>query len=417
MKKIILLLVLTLVLFPKTILASNTTGARIGNMYYDNLIDAINAAQENATIKLLSNAALEKGLILTKNLTIDLNGNTITSPTAVFEVQKGTLTLIGKGLIKETEPNYGVIRVIGNETPTNEIYSGVKVGKDVVLEGWAGIFVSHKNKKSFGVKADLEGTVNAVSDTSGGVGIGVYINGSIQDKNNEPVINILDGAKINSNGVGVYVGGYSNILIKKANITGVENGLGIKSGNIEIDGATITCTGEDYTPTEGYSNGILKSGTAIQIESNTGYAGDIKLNIKDGKFISKNSNVLYEYIGGGNKTQVDKISISGGTFNSEANKNVFLLSESFKSIHPKFVSGGKYSSNINEYLLSGYQSTLDNDYYVVTSSTMKTVFLENTNNSNNVITTIITLVILMILSLITYLNRNKILEFIKRWYN
>jgi len=414
MKKIILFVVLTLLLFPKTILASNTTGAKIGNMYYDNLIDAINAAQENATIKLLSNAALEKGIILTKNITIDLNGNTISSPTSVFEVQKGVLTITGKGIIRETEPNYGVIRVIGSEIPTDEKYSIVKVGKDVTLEGWAGIFVSHKDKKSYGVNVYLEGKVNAVSDISGGVGIGVYINGSIQEKNNEPVINIMDGAIINSNGVGIYVGGYSNVIINKASITGVENGLGIKAGNIEINGATIICTGEDYTPTEGYSNGILKSGTSIQIESNTGYAGDINLNIKDGNFISKHSNVLYEYIGKGTTTQVDNINISGGTFNSEENKNVFLLSNSFKNIHSKFVSGGKYTSNIDEYLLSGFETSLDNNYYVVTSNTMKSVFYETNSTASKITSLIITIVIITILSIIAYINRDKIIKFVKK---
>lgn len=414
MIKKILILIITILLLPNNIYASSNTGARIGNNYYDSLSDAINEAKENETIKLLSNAPLEKGIILTKSITIDLNGNTITSPTAVFEVQKGTLTIKGKGLIKETEPNYGVIRVIGNETPTNEVYSAIKVGKDVTLEGWAGIFVSHKNKKSFNVQVDFEGKINAVSDTAGGTGIGIYINGSIQDKSNEPVINILDGADISSDGVGVYIGGYSNVNIKKTTITGIENGLGIKAGNITIDGATITCTGKDYTPTEGYNDGILKSGTTIQIESNKGYAGNIKLDIKEGKFISKDSNVLYEYIGGGNKTQVENIKISGGTFISEKNKDVFLLSDSFISTHPKFISGGKYTSNVNKYLLSGYQTTLDNNYYIVTSNTMKSVFKETTNSRFNPITLIITIVIILILSIVAYINRNKIIKLIKK---
>ena len=414
MIKKILILIITILLLPNNIYASSNTGARIGNNYYDSLSDAINEAKENETIKLLSNAPLEKGIILTKSITIDLNGNTITSPTAVFEVQKGTLTIKGKGLIKETEPNYGVIRVIGNETPTNEVYSAIKVGKDVTLEGWAGIFVSHKNKKSFNVQVDFEGKINAVSDTAGGTGIGIYINGSIQDKSNEPVINILDGADISSDGVGVYIGGYSNVNIKKTTITGIENGLGIKAGNITIDGATITCTGKDYTPTEGYNDGILKSGTTIQIESNKGYAGNIKLDIKEGKFISKDSNVLYEYIGGGNKTQVENIKISGGTFISEKNKDVFLLSDSFISTHPKFISGGKYTSNVNKYLLSGYQTTLDNNYYIVTSNTMKSVFKETTNSRFNPITLIITVVIILILSIVAYINRNKIIKLIKK---
>ena len=414
MIKKILILIITILLLPNNIYASSNTGARIGNNYYDSLSDALNEAKENETIKLLSNAPLEKGIILTKSITIDLNGNTITSPTAVFEVQKGTLTIKGKGLIKETEPNYGVIRVIGNETPTNKVYSAIKVGKDVTLEGWAGIFVSHKNKKSFNVQVDFEGKINAVSDTAGGTGIGIYINGSIQDKSNEPVINILDGGDISSDGVGVYIGGYSNVNIKKATITGIENGLGIKAGNITIDGATLTCTGKDYTPTEGYNDGILKSGTTIQIESNKGYAGNIKLDIKEGKFISKDSNVLYEYIGGGNKTQVENIKISGGTFISEKNKDVFLLSDSFISTHPKFISGGKCTSNVNKYLLSGYQTILDNNYYIVTSNTMKSVFKETTNSRFNPITLIITIVIILILSIIAYINRNKIIKLIKK---
>jgi len=415
MIKKIFVAVLFLCAFPSIIFASNATGAKIGDMYYDNLRDAIENAEENQTIKLLSNTQLEKGIVLTKNITIDLNGNTITSPTAVFEIQKGYLTLTGKGVIRETEPNYGVIRVIGSEIPTNEKYSAVKVGKDVTLEGWAGIFVSHKNKKSYDTYVYLEGTINATSDTQGNRGIGVYVNGSIQDKNNEPVINIMDGANIYSNGFGLYIGGYSNVYINKANITANFGGIAIKAGSLHIDGATITCTGKDETPTEGNGNGINESGTTIQIESNKGYAGDIKLNIKDGKFTSKNSNVIYEYVSNGSSTTVKNINISGGTFVSETDKNIFLLSDSFKNKHSKFIGGGKYTSNINEYLLSGYSTSLHNGYYVVTSSTMKTVFLEtNDNPTNKIISLLITLVILTIISLLAYINRNKILKFVKR---
>lgn len=414
MIKKFILVVVVIFMFPNDILASNNVGAKIGNMYYDNLSDAISAAKENETIKLLSNAPLEKGIILTKNIKIDLNGNTITSPTAVFEVQKGLLTLTGKGFIRETEPNYGVIRVIGSEKPTDEKYSIVKVGKNVTLEGWTGIFVSHKDKKSYGVNVYLEGKVNAVSDIQKNKGIGIYVNGSIQDKNNEPTINILDGATINSNGFGLYIGGYANVFINKASITGTFGGIAIKAGTLDINGATITCTGKDETPTESNGDGINESGTSIQIESNKGYAGDIELNIKDGKFISKNSNVIYEYVSNGSNTQVKNINISNGTFVSEANKNIFLLSDSFKSTHPRFISGGKYTSNINDYLLSGYETTLDNNYYVVTSNTMKSVFFETDSTASKITSLIITTVILTILSIIAYINRDKIIKFVKK---
>ena len=92
-----------------------------------------------------------------------------------------------------------------------------------------------------------------------------------------------------------------------------------------------------------------------------------------------------------------------------------MLSDSFKNKHSKFINGGKFTSDIKEYLSPGYQTTLNDNNYVVTSSTMKSVFLEkNSTTSSKAASLIITFVILITLSLITYLNRNKILEFIKR---
>ena len=127
-----LALLMAVLVFPNVVLASNNTGAKIGNMYYDNLSDAIEAAKENATIKLLSNAPLEKGIILTKSITIDLNGNTITSPTAVFEVQKGILTIKGKGLMLGKMDNDNEELSIKGEVSAMEY---VNVNKDKTTGG------------------------------------------------------------------------------------------------------------------------------------------------------------------------------------------------------------------------------------------------------------------------------------------
>lgn len=400
-----------LLLIPMLTFASDNQAFMVGGVSYDTLEEAIANARSNDVVELFANANFSEPYKITKTVNIDLNGHNITAPSSIFEVNGGTLNVTGKGLIKELEPNYGAIRVMGSTTNTNDKYSIVNVSKDVILEGWSGIFVSHNNNKAYGVSVTMDGTINAVSDINGDSGIGIYVNGNIQHEDNHPVINITDNAKITSNGTGLYIAGYSTFNIKDAHIEGIESGLSIKSGKLNIDGATIVCTGKDTTPTEGYNNGVKSSGTTIQIESNNGYAGNMEIDISRGTFTSKNSSVIYEYIGEGDTTKVKTISISGGNFTSEANKNVFLLSNNFKNTHPHFISGGKYSSNPTDYLKTGYSASLDNGKYNVSKSAMA-VFAEKVDNSNTFSNVVIIMVVL-ILGIIFWFNRLNIIKFFR----
>ena len=396
--------------------AATTPLARIGDKFYENLEEAIKAATENDTITLVADVETSNTLKIDKTVNIDLNGNTISGNEKVFHVQGGLLNLTGKGVIKETKPNYGAIMLTGSSNPNEDKYSGVRVGKDVTLEGWSGIFINHENNKSYGVYAYLDGKINAVDDVSGGKGAGVYVNGKIQDEVSHPVVNISDGAEIKSTGNGLYIAGYSTFYIGDAYIEGEISGIGIKSGKLIINGATVICNGEDKTPTEGNNNGIKASGTTIQIESNTAYAGKIELDISRGTFKSKNSNVIYEYIGKGNSSLIYSMSISGGTFESEANKDVFSLSDSFKNIHSGFISSGKYSSDPTEYLKNGYTSTKDGNFYNVTKGTMKSVVSNSitNNSSNSFFKSVIIIITIAGLGIIAYLNRTRIINLFKR---
>lgn len=415
-KKIIFSIFLFLGIMP--IIANASTGSlvHIGNKYYENLEEAISNAGPNDTISLISDVKLEETLEINKPININLNGNDITAPEKVFLVEGGTLNLTGKGTIKETTPNYGAIMVKGSTDPNTNDYSVVKVGKDVTLEGWSGIFITHNNSKSYGVSVTFAGTINAVNDTSGGTGAGIYVNGKIKDKDNSPIVTVLDEATITSTGNGMYIAGYGTYNINEANISGSESGIGIKSGILNIDGATITGTGPDATPTEGYNNGIKASGTSIQIESNNSYAGNIELNIDNGNFISNNSNVIYEYIGKGTHSQVTALNVSGGNFESKKNKAVFRLSDSLKEYHNSFISGGKYSSDPSTHLKPGYSVTVENDTFEVTKTTMKAVIgnnIKEANTNNNTSTIIIIIITSLILLALLYINRTKILKILK----
>lgn len=408
-KKTLLCFILIL-LFPVFVYASEGSLLRIGNKYYDSFLEALANLGSNETIVLIDDVVLDNPVNINKTVNIDLNGNDIVSPEKVFIVDGGVLNLRGKGTIRESKPNYGAVMVIGSDNVNDKDYSIVNVSKDVTLEGWSGIFINHKNGTAYGVKVNFDGKIKSVNDTNGDTGIGIYVNGNIKNKENIPVVNILDNAYITSTGNGLYMAGNSTFNISSGYISGLESGIGIKSGNLNIDGATVLSEGPDKTPTGGYNNGIKASGTAIQIESNNGYPGDMNIDIDSGTFKSKNSNVVYEYIGKGTDTEVNSIDISGGTFISPDSKNVFLLSEPFMNKHSNFISGGSYSSNPSAYLKTGYNANLDDDFYNVSKSAMLEVIDLDNNNSNNSFKVIMIILSVIVILVIIYINRRRILN-------
>lgn len=374
--------------------------------------EAILNANSTDTITLTNNVNLDETLEINKTVNINLNGNTIAAKEKVFLVQGGSLKLTGKGKIIETSPNYGAVMMVGSDDPDKTEFSTLSVDSGVTLEGWSGIFINHLNKTAYGINVTMDGTIISVDDINGGPGVGMYVNGNISNQENSPVINLGKNSKITSTGNGIYAAGYATYNINGAYIEGKESGLGIKSGVFNILDGTIIGSGEDKTPTSGNNNGINASGTAIQIESNNGYKGNIELNIKNGTFQSKNSNVIYEYVVNNTSTKVKKIEILDGNFTSNAKKDVFSLSDSFKNTHQGFISGGTYSSDPASYLKSGLNATkIENNLYEVVSGDSALMVTKQESKSNK---GLIFIIILSIAAIIIFLFRDKIIKFIKK---
>lgn len=400
-------------ILPIDVNASNLIKARIGNQFFDTLEEAILASTSKDTIILTNNISLNKTLDINKTVNINLNNYNIESDEKVFLVQGGSLNLSGNGKIIETKPNYGAIMVKGSSDPSKKDFSTISIGSGITLQGWSGIFINQENKTGYGILVNMNGKINAVNDTNGSPGAGIYVNGQIANIDNSPIINLSNTVKINSTGTGIYAAGYATYNINGAHIEGEESGLGIKSGVFNILNGTILGTGKDKTPTTGNNNGINPSGVAIQIESNPGYVGKIELYIKGGKIESQNSNVIYEYTVNDNPTQVKNINITGGTYISNSNKDVFLFSNNFNNVHKKFITGGKYSSNPSTYLDNGYTTFKSEDsLYEVITNTIST-FNTTKEKSNKIFKYIIITFTLIILVIIGYLNRTRLSNFIK----
>lgn len=344
MKKIIkVLLILTLVL-PVFVNASSKdeylNGFLLNGIVYNTFLEAYSKANNKDTIILFENVNLDSTLLIDKEITINLNGKTIQSKDSVFKIVGGHLNLIGTGVIKETKPNMYAVLLKGSKSIDSKNYSYVYVGKDVTLEAWAPIFIDKLGKveengiinsynSSFGVKVDIYGTLNGLDDTSGGSGIGIYVNGTVKDKDNYPIINIYDGAEVKGSGVGIYMAGYSYFKIYKAKISGMESGIGIKAGKLLLDGSNIFGTGDEKNP-ESSSNGINPTGAALQIESNKSYLGNIDINIKNSMLKSDNNSAIVEYIANNTiDTSVINFKISNSNFFSGSNKEKIIASTKF----------------------------------------------------------------------------------------
>ena len=101
------------------------------------------------------------------------------------------------------------------------------------------------------------------------------------------------------------------------------------------------------------------------------------------------------------------INILNGTFTSL--KNNFLLSDSFKTTHPKFISGGKFTSDVSPYLKTGSLSYNDN-YYQVVSKTLDNI-KDLTISKKNLLPIIIIITFLIVVLINLYLyTRKKLLK-------
>ena len=97
-----------------------------GGAKYESLTDAVAAAEDSDTIVLLKDIVItdENGVEFTKNITVDLNGQNITSVGEVFVVTAGKLTIEGDGEVTGNNDNHktgGAVWAKGGEV---EIYGG-----------------------------------------------------------------------------------------------------------------------------------------------------------------------------------------------------------------------------------------------------------------------------------------------------
>lgn len=364
----------------------------VGTTDYETFAEALAAIPTTGgTIKLNSDVIIPYNTeIIGKKVTIDLNGHNLSAIQKVFLINNSTVDIIGTGKViniinydvaKSGTPSNSVIELRGSTTETDTDYTNLYIGPNVTLEARVGIYIQYTilgtGKYAYGVNLEVDGKINAVDDKQSGTvytGVGIQINGLIAHATNRPIITLNEGSKITSTGVGIFAAGNTTLVVNSTVINSVESGVAIKAGSLTLNNAKITVTGEDTSPTEGFSNGVNSSGAVIQIESNNSYAGDIGVTINGGTYTSENGVVIYEYLDSATtETKVSSINVNSGTFIAGTGKNVFKISNELTDLGLKYVSGGTFSSNPANYLNAGYKAVVNaSGNYVVSKIVVET---------------------------------------------
>lgn len=353
-KKIVLTIMLgVLVLLPSAVYAKTEVKTN----------EELKAATKNGGDIVLQNDIVLTDDITVKgqNISIDLNGNTITLK-AYIDVFEGSLEFKGNGLIKDDrEDTNATIYVYGSADSKAVAFATLTVGKDVKIETKRyGITVwpCEVNKKAvptYGTVVNFNGTIISTNKNAGAI----TINGNIQNNGkleNAPIINIGKTAVIKSSAdTAMYAAGIGSWNIDGGEFEG-NSVIGIKSGKLVINDGVFTAVGDPKTG-ELYGNGIISTGSAIQIENNACYAGNMEIVINGGTFNSNKGLSIYHYPPTDKQENALKsLVINGGIFNAK-----FKLLDNDNVT----IEYGKFANEIVGYLKNGYiQSKTDGVYSV-----------------------------------------------------
>ena len=317
--------------------------------------ELLNAVKSDGTIVLNDNITLTKALeVKGNNVIIDLNGKTITIQNGYngyFDLFKGKLEFTGKGTIKDVRVKKSVAATIwveGSTDVNDKDFSVLTIGKDVTIDTtqW-GLAVSHTDGKAYGLTVNFNGKIVSSAVNGGGITVFGDVKNTGNGLTNAPVINLSNTASVKAVGdAALYAAGVGIWYIDGGTYEGLST-IGAKSGKFVINNGMFIATGVPKTG-ELYGNGIISTGSVIQIENNKGYAGNIEITVNGGTFKSEKGSSIYHYPPNeeGETNALKSLIINGGTFTGDV----------------KMVEGDKVSVTNGTFSTKTLESYIPNTY-------------------------------------------------------
>lgn len=369
--------------------------AQIGDRFFSTLRQALNAAVDGDTVLLHKSVSSDgSNLYVGDSITLDLGGNTLTlSDTGTSNV--GIYFGAGDSVLKngkivdnrQAAERKSMFSIYVANSGTSLTVTDVKVQiTNSVATNATSVAAFVYGYASLTLGSGF--TVTAVGETADGAGnsTGAMIQGYNGTGTGATTLTILNGVDIHVNGFGVSGNGSSGytdttidiqggtitsdaaagiyhpqtgqIDISGGIITGT-TGIEIRSGTLNVIGATITGNGNPFD-SDPNGNGSTTTGAGIAIVQHT-TKNPIDVNISGGD-ISGYRAVYEANLQENEQTDIEKIdiSITGGNFEA-INGGTDAVQVEDNGIIGDIVTGGTFNTDVSEYMPEGMETETDPD--------------------------------------------------------
>ena len=266
---------------------------------YTTLQDAIDAAGEGATVTLLKNITESVTIAEGKNITLDLNGQTLKNAAGSHTITNyGTLTITdssGNGTVKATETKAMAVLNYGTALLASGTFTRSAETSGYVIKNYGYMTIGEDEKSSVIVSSE---------NTDSSLVVSGYFDDADKEANNEGKITVTENKLTLVINGGTFTGG--KIAIKNDDL-GV---MTIKNGTFKNNAEAVVQNSYQMTIENGTFTQENKSGRAI-VATSEQYANVASTKITGGEFKSAGY-VLAN--GVGNYPATETMEISGGSF-------------------------------------------------------------------------------------------------------
>lgn len=253
----------------------------VGKEYFpeDKLVEAIAKSTPENEAKLLQSLIVDSGLVFDTqkdmNAVLNLNEYYLETYDANYVIElkaPNSKLTIKNGSIYGNK--YGAIKADCKHLTNSSVTLNIEEG--VYVEGYDYGVVIFGNKAT----ANIKGTVTAINED------GYAISGNGNKGWGGTEVNISGNANVHAEkGIGIYIPqeGVTNIS-GNAYIEG-KTAIAMKAGELNVLGGQIFGSGELVKIPSETNDGTKATGDAIYVESNKGYAGNVKINISENAYL------------------------------------------------------------------------------------------------------------------------------------
>ncbi len=369
-------------LLPAAVLADDPAVAQMGDATYPTLQAAVNDAGADAVITLLDNTAETVTVGAGKNITLDLNGKTVTG-------QANAAVLVDGGSLTVQDRTATAKPVVGDDY-TVTYTSGVLeagAGKHAVQVYHGGSFVLQsgtvRSTGNCGIYAGATGSGNGTATVNGGYvhareyGVGAMNEGTTLNINGGVIV-ADDNAAVAGNGTTGLGGTTINIaggtMISKL----ITNGY-ITCGVYHPQDGALNITDGTIVSTNGV--GVLMRGGSANITGGTIIAhGTGEGKVGDSTVLSGHYGVLYDTQSGYPGLGTDSaVSVSGSASVSADDACVAVRTSVAGGENDRVVvSGGTFNQDVTDFVIDGNKTVKDeNDNWVLAPDEAKAIAVYN----------------------------------------